>query len=767
MDNNSMSHTSSEYTLNACGEPVYNVLPCDTACTDSPHVLCDRIVYTDKIYDKQLEKWQDEINASEQGSDSSENENSGTERNRLKIWIGAQNDPNLLAVRPWYGNENEDQTEDGHVNDYYVSPNMTYYCFVKTLENEYVWSEITDINLKKLLAEINRNTAGFVVDYSQIQGVSDINSTVADYFSNRDYRIGDLWSNAKYTITLGGQTSLLYDGELLICTQNKSGEFNIDDWEPASDTKRKLYESGIDVDGHKIVITAEQQWKVSDGQEEINLINFVNGQPKINTDLLHIDNNVEIDGNSIVDALGDSSEAQENLIGLLQNNNIVPVNVTDNDGDTIVIQSDDNQYVAYTKQWVDDNDFVQFDTKHGGESSSFTLNKNGLLEADNAIIRGEIHATSGSFEGTLQSAGGAFNVDNLGNVTATSFRGTGILTPGTTVITKDNFYEYFVQSQLDIDNGPSLDEQDFPYNSRWIPNLRKLNRNIYFDSVPQEVLYVDEDDQYDTPWLYIVWPHYFYEKSVRTNGEEVKSCRRGEMTYQELVQLNGETYTISQKQDPDMNIAMVTTLCPDNETCGDYLVLTTNQRTNAQITTLAQIQYNIRNNIDSVNDTYYGGVYASLVTKGDVGVVSQWCDIEPNANADNDTTDQPDIPINGDVEYNITAHLVSRSGNTFCFMWECPSKVDIEQIGVLALPGYYTTQIQENGHTIQRYALDVVSGEVVYGELVSGTVVPGTAGQYQSGYFCVTANKEISQTFRFANISLAHTVDDVTYNITV
>ena len=71
MDNNSTIHTSSEYTLNTCGEPVYNVLPCDTECMCSPQSLCKKpIVCTDRVYDKELEKWQNEINQENGGSGS-------------------------------------------------------------------------------------------------------------------------------------------------------------------------------------------------------------------------------------------------------------------------------------------------------------------------------------------------------------------------------------------------------------------------------------------------------------------------------------------------------------------------------------------------------------------------------------------------------------------------------------------------------------------------------------------------------------------------
>lgn len=63
MDNNSKVHTSSEYILNTCGEPAYNVLPHDTEYADPPHVVCrDHIICTDRVYDKELRNWQSEIN---------------------------------------------------------------------------------------------------------------------------------------------------------------------------------------------------------------------------------------------------------------------------------------------------------------------------------------------------------------------------------------------------------------------------------------------------------------------------------------------------------------------------------------------------------------------------------------------------------------------------------------------------------------------------------------------------------------------------------
>lgn len=86
MDDNSTLHTSSEYTLNTCGEPVYNVLPCDTECMCPPHILCNKpIVCTDRVYDKELEKWQNEINQEGGGSGSGSGTGGGTGEDALYI----------------------------------------------------------------------------------------------------------------------------------------------------------------------------------------------------------------------------------------------------------------------------------------------------------------------------------------------------------------------------------------------------------------------------------------------------------------------------------------------------------------------------------------------------------------------------------------------------------------------------------------------------------------------------------------------------------
>lgn len=75
MDDNKTTSISSEYTINTCGEPVYNVLPSDTACTNPPHVFCgNTVIYTDQVYDKEREQWQSDIN---QGIGSSTGTGSG------------------------------------------------------------------------------------------------------------------------------------------------------------------------------------------------------------------------------------------------------------------------------------------------------------------------------------------------------------------------------------------------------------------------------------------------------------------------------------------------------------------------------------------------------------------------------------------------------------------------------------------------------------------------------------------------------------------
>lgn len=717
----------------------------------------------------------------------------------FRVWVGTTNaDPNTLDHYPWYNVEGESQDPSMHIGDYYVTTEMTYYCFQYQTEFspnpnspaipvQYIWDQVTDATLLRWLERTNESTRGYFVPYTTSEAYltehpdandpesNDFNTYMAavkydadTFFQDVDYIIGDLWADAKYTVEDQNHNwSWLYNNEPMICRYTKGNRsFSIEDWKPASDVKSKLKNTGIDLDEGVITVTADEIWYVNNGNERAAIFNLEDGHPKVNTDLLRIDGHVQIDGGLIVQSLGSSDESQEALLGLLSDKNILPTVVTHNNDGTITIQQGNNTVAAYTKSAIDNSDFVQFDVTNGSGNSTFTLNKNGLLEADNAVIYGEIHATKGSFEGTLQSAGGAFSVDLEGNVKATSFNGTGILMSGTTIITKDNFYDYFSQSQLDINNGSTLDDgYNAPFNKRWIPNLKKIQNNIYFESLPQEVLFFPDGG--NIPYLLIVMPHYFYEYNTIRTGSDVlrKSCRRGDLTYQEMCQLDGRVYTFQQKQDPDMNIIILTTLFTNNYDCGDYFVLTSNVRTGASEQDFAQIKYQICHNINGTS--YYGGIYSKLQTRVDQGFLSQWSDIDEDENVTVTNNQQPDVPINGDSEYNINIYFVSRSGNTFCFRWECSSIVNIEGIGTLALPGYYITVTQENGQNVYSYVMDVVQGQVVYGQLVSGAIQYGTDGQYQSGYLCITANKEIDQSFKFANISLQHTSGNIIYNIKV
>lgn len=90
-NNSNTSHVSSEYITNTCGEPVYNVLPCDTVCTCPPHCVSNRpVVYTDQVYDKALDKWQSEINK-EGGHGSGSGNGSGENALQVQLFTDVGN----------------------------------------------------------------------------------------------------------------------------------------------------------------------------------------------------------------------------------------------------------------------------------------------------------------------------------------------------------------------------------------------------------------------------------------------------------------------------------------------------------------------------------------------------------------------------------------------------------------------------------------------------------------------------------------------------
>ena len=668
----------------------------------------------------------------------------------FRVWVGTVADPNTLLQYPWVGEQNEPQETYMHVQDYYISPDMTYYCFVNSgteLNPVYKWEEVTDATLKRWLERANNSTTGFIVTYHEGTAV---NTDVQNFFQNRNYIIGDLWSNAKYTITQNNETVYLYNDEPLICKQSKTNGFNINDWQPISAIKTKLKDTGIDIDEYKVTITADETWAVNNAGERVAIINNVDGHPKITASLLQINGDVQIDGSAIIESIGNSNEAQENLVGLLSDNDIIPTTVTHNNDGTVTVQSGNDQYITYTKNAIDNSDFVKFNVQNGSGNSSFTLNKNGLLTADNAVIYGELHATNGEFFEELQSAGGAFKVDSQGNVVATSFNGQGVIFSGITYITEQNFYDYFVQSSLDISNGNDVPAQGAtstticPYNKRWIPNLRKLQQRIIFRSIPQSILYHEPNMGKDIAT--IVLPHCEVYNGTTPSSY---SIRRGGLMQTELYHLCGKTYSFEITDEfIGAAIFIYPTLDQNPAIVGPTGAMNGNEKQHCVY------QYKISDSYSTM------GVWAYDYTDQ---MVDDWIDKEPSISGtnSNSSSSEPDKDNNGGSIYFIEITCISREQNKFNFRYTCSCPINITQLtGRFAFLGSY---IQNN--QIKRC---IFSGPFVYGTLGNNnSVVQATSGEYASGYFYVTTQDTVPNDFKFDNMQSGIQIGNDSYKIHV
>lgn len=655
----------------------------------------------------------------------------------FRVWVGTQANPNSPFQRPWLGEEGEPQTDDMHVGDYYVSPNMQYYHFgYNNITSSYEWDEVTDVNLKKWLARADNSTTGFIVP----EGTS-----VTDYFRTRDYVIGDLWANATYGT---------YNNEPLICKQSKNSTFGfrIEDWQPISDIKEKLRNTGINIDEYKVIVSGDETWFVNNNGERQAVFNFQGDHPVISTDLL------QIDGGLIVGAL--SSEPQV-FQDFMQDSGYNSVAITKNEeGD---IQATIGG-IPYTWTSKETKDLVQYSTTTAdGVTNNFSLSKQGLLTAHNAVIYGKVYASEGAFTGQLSSSGGAFNVDRFGNVTATSFNGTGVIRSGKTVITKDNFYDYFNRSQLDLDNAKDQNGVDVVdgygclVGKRWIPNLKKLQKNIYFESVPEAALCNVEGHQY----LYVVMPH---DQLVSKNDKTEKSRRRGDLTYAEFLQLDGQQYSMYKINNLDFSVIVILsyiTVQPDDIS---WFYLTDDQTTGGVITQFAHMCYKATSGGYSYNLVPY------LIHSDSYDGINAWCDIELNDNSQNQTNSNPSVSgseTNKITTYDIQLFLVNNNNATFCFNWSCSSKLKITDIGSLSLFGYYKNIVMDGDNIVSiDYSPSVLRGTVLNSKLVNNELVAQPEDASQQGYLCIV-DENVKPNFVLSNSTVQIKKGNIIYNITV
>lgn len=94
---------------------------------------------------------------------------------------------------------------------------------------------------------------------------------------------------------------------------------------------------------------------------------------------------------------------------------------------TNTYKDSDGKTHSYTTYTYDDSNYVLLNRESkwgngslGGENNLVKISKDGLLEANNAIIHGEIYASKGTFAGSLSSATGTFCGDLRVNLSTTS-----------------------------------------------------------------------------------------------------------------------------------------------------------------------------------------------------------------------------------------------------------------------------------------------------------------------------------------------------------
>ena len=545
----------------------------------------------------------------------------------FRVWVGTQANPNSPFQRPWLGEEGEPQTDDMHVGDYYVSPNMQYYCFVyDDITSSYKWDEVTDANLKKWLARADNSTTGFIVP----EGTS-----VTDYFRTRDYVIGDLWANATY--------ENLYKNEALICKQTKNNAFGfrIEDWQPIDGIKEKLINTGINIDEYKVIVSGDETWFVNNNGERQAVFNFQGDHPVISTDLL------QIDGGLIVGALSSQPQVFQDF---MQESGYNSVAITKNEEGDIQATIGGTPYTWTSKET---KDLVQYSTTTAdGVTNNFSLSKQGLLTAHNAVIYGKVYASEGAFTGQLSSSGGAFNVDRFGNVTATSFNGEGVFNSKTTVITKYNFYDYFMKSALQSEDTAGTE---------WIPNLKKIGHKIRIESLPE----TDEfpyDSQENVRTVEITFPRYI----KYANGSV--SCRRGGLTVGEMFALHNQVYSIE---------------TADNVACsisGHSII-----KHGVQV-----LQYIVHGDDGSaVDNEIYVTIeqVATIMLNG-----KKWQDCETGGS----TSSAPEIvgpsSENEHKECTIYIHHINSDKDHHYFSWYCASEIDTQQLGDnITIPGFRNT----------------------------------------------------------------------------
>lgn len=239
----------------------------------------------------------------------------GKEDPNFEVWVGTTTDPNNEPEPLW-----SDDDED-HIGDYYVGTDGRYWEYTEDL----TWILITDQVLINILNRIDSNgSSKFSV---QCQSIEDIDTAVNNLFAAQEYKIGDLLKvtvnpveerpdddimltaelapDDETEVDPGGEDQEIFvDTKMWMCIENKNRSFNWEDWINANDLEKKLEDAGVNVESNSITFTADRMYLKSTSGNTSASINLFRkdqdgqetGGMYLNTSLLKIDNDVEING---------------------------------------------------------------------------------------------------------------------------------------------------------------------------------------------------------------------------------------------------------------------------------------------------------------------------------------------------------------------------------------------------------------------------------------------------------------------------------------
>lgn len=221
------------------------------------------------------------------------------------VWRGTVEIPLPSAENPSEWNDpatswkGDVQKLEAHLGDYYISPTMRYYKFVKQ-SNKYIWIPIHDKILEDWLARAGESTQCFILDD---------NETLEHYFTVKhpdlDYHIGDL-AVTRNSAQNGDHAQFVFNQQWF-CRSSKFNVFKKTDWITADEVKQKLKEVGIDLDEYTVTITADQVVLQNTAGQIKSIASMYGDDFRIKSEHITLDSNVTVEG-SFTSVIADNIE---------------------------------------------------------------------------------------------------------------------------------------------------------------------------------------------------------------------------------------------------------------------------------------------------------------------------------------------------------------------------------------------------------------------------------------------------------------------------